>query len=186
MRNEDKTGGRPKGELTETRERLDRLEKLVDREIRLVDEACPSHGNEPQLSPRDGAEQTGPCLETLLVVDDDRAFREFVAGALERCGYGVCKAEGPEDALVMIQENPGVFPLVLVDIMLPGSSGRDLVRKIHAKEPGIKILYMSGYAREDIIPDDVYDVLEGGAVLLQKPFSPEELLKEVRLKLSEG
>ncbi len=172
------------GVLARAREELDRIEKMVDREARLARQA---HASLEECAEPVGRESVKPsgAGATLLVVDDDDAFRGFVAQALERLGYDVVEAAEPGEAMEIIRNRPGEFELLLVDIMLPGASGRDLVKEVLAVEKGVEILYMSGYAGEDIVPDDVYTVMEGGAELLQKPFTPEELSGAVRLKLSE-
>jgi two-component system, cell cycle sensor histidine kinase and response regulator CckA len=68
----------------------------------------------------------------------------------------------------------------LTDIMMPGLSGRDLVERLQALKPQVKVLFMSGYADSELIPDDVFDVLDSGQNFLEKPFTPEVLAAKLR------
>jgi DNA-binding NtrC family response regulator len=67
--------------------------------------------------------------------------------------------------------------LVLTDVVMPSMSGRDLVRKLTAKYPHLRVLYMSGYT-DNVIASG--GVLEPGLAFLQKPFTPVALAQKVR------
>jgi FixJ family two-component response regulator len=73
--------------------------------------------------------------------------------------------------------------MILTDIMMPGTSGTELVGKVVAQKPDIKVLFMSGYAEGLIIPDEVYEVLDSGGSFLEKPFTVRTLLQKVREQL---
>ncbi len=185
MKDEEKSRQQLIGELADARRKVARLEKMVDGRI---PPGKPEKGACGPL-PSGGTGADGTMAEakggTVLVVDDDRQFRGFVARTLDRFGYKAVEAEGIEAALAVIGKSPVAIGLILADIMLPGSSGHELVRKVRQVQPDIKVLYMSGYAEGAVVPDDVFNVMERGGRLLQKPFTPDELLAEVRRKLTE-
>ncbi|MDI1443299.1 response regulator [Polyangium sp. 6x1] len=80
---------------------------------------------------------------TLLVVDDDDAFRAALGEALERRGFSVSLAEGPEAALSLAARQ--VFEYALVDVRMPGGSGIDLVRSLRSVDEGTRIVVLTGY-----------------------------------------
>jgi FixJ family two-component response regulator len=67
--------------------------------------------------------------------------------------------------------------LLLTDVIMPGGNGRELAEKLCAKNPNLKVLFMSGYVDQII---SHYGMLEGGIKLVQKPFNAEDLLRQVR------
>ncbi len=80
---------------------------------------------------------------TLLVVDDDEAFRSALGGALEKRGFLVSLAAGPGPALDLAKER--VFEYALVDVRMPGGSGIELVRALRATDEGTRIVVLTGY-----------------------------------------
>ncbi|MDI1431689.1 response regulator transcription factor [Polyangium sorediatum] len=80
---------------------------------------------------------------TLLVVDDDDAFRAALGEALERRGFSVSLAEGPPAALSLAERQ--VFEYALVDVRMPGGSGIDLVRSLRSLDEGTRIVVLTGY-----------------------------------------
>lgn len=80
---------------------------------------------------------------TLLVVDDDEAFRTALGSALERRGFSVSLAGGMEAALNLSREK--IFEYALVDVRMPGGSGIDLVRALRALDEGTRIVVLTGY-----------------------------------------
>ena len=121
--------------------------------------------------------------ETVLVVDDDDMTRAVVQNLLASHGYSVLVARDAAQALLMCQEHPCEIHLALADVVMPGTSGRELAERLRRLRPNLKVLYMSGY------PQDVLDLhgLQGIGVLT-KPFSSTELLSRAReiLDLSEN
>jgi PAS domain S-box-containing protein len=110
--------------------------------------------------------------ETVLVVEDDAAIRALVRRTLAQAGYRVLDASTADQALAV-----AVAPDVLVtDVILPGRNGWELATALATRRPGLRVLFMSGYAAhhsgEPLVPAD--------APLLAKPFAPEELLRRVR------
>lgn len=105
----------------------------------------------------------------VLVVEDEAAVRHFCCTVLRRFGYHVLEAAGPAEALDTLQQQ--AVALVLTDITMPGMNGKEMVKRIdRGRQPGLKVLYMSGYSEN----------LEPGLDFLEKPFTSADLLKRVR------
>jgi CheY-like chemotaxis protein len=115
--------------------------------------------------------------ETILVIEDNARVRELARLALQQRGYVVLEAENGREALQVAARHPGSIHLLLVDVVLPGLSGMAVVKQLAQMHPGPKTLFMSGYADETIA---YHGLLESGAALLQKPFSPIDLARKVR------
>ena len=111
----------------------------------------------------------------VLVVEDEESVRSFCCTVLRRAGFRVLEATGPIEALVTLQQ-PQPVQLVLTDITMPVMNGKEMVRRIDRElQPGLKVLYMSGYSEN----------IEEGLDLLEKPFTSGELLKRVERALTE-
>lgn len=131
---------------------------------------------------RDAASAESPAArgETILVVEDDRAVRTLVCGALTSAGYTVIEAENGEEALAVCESRDGPLDLVLSDMVMPKMSGRELARRIAEKRPELRILFMSGYTH-DILSTEERSRPE--MVILEKPFSRRDLARAVRTAL---
>ncbi len=114
--------------------------------------------------------------ETILVVEDEPDVRRIVCKMLTLYGYSVLQAAGPIEALTMFEKNSDEIDLLLTDVIMPVMNGRDLHEQIAMLRPGIKTLYISGYA--DGVIDET-DILPDGVNFLQKPFTPEALSAKV-------
>ncbi len=144
--------------------------------------------------PRAGVEQPTPLIPargvpiassgtgTVLLVEDERNVRELVRKVLLRHGYEVLSAENGQVALDLLARNPVTLHLVLTDVIMPHVSGRELVQRIRAVHPGIKVIYMSGYA-DQALSDRA--ALGPDVGFLPKPFATRELLKAVRDALAD-
>jgi PAS domain S-box-containing protein len=114
--------------------------------------------------------------ETVLVVEDHAAVRDITVRALARQGYDVLSAANPEEALKRAEAVTGKIHLVVTDVVMPGMSGPDMVGRLLAKRPDVRVLYVSGYNRDNLkqgAPGAEHD-------LLQKPFTPDLLARKVR------
>ena len=127
------------------------------------------------------AAETG--AETVLVVEDQDQLRELVCRRLRQAGYPVLDAPDGSAALRIAAEHPGAVDLLVTDVVLPGMNGRELYNALAAKRPGLKVLFMSGYAR-DVLSEN--GVRTEGIDLIQKPFSLQALGAKVREVLSRG
>lgn len=114
--------------------------------------------------------------ETLLVVEDEEALRSLVTSVLEMNGYSVVAADGAMSALALIQQFEHNIDLILTDVILPGTSGPEMVETLKGKWPELKVLYMSGYVGTAMLQRGV----DQDIALLAKPFSVSELLVKVR------
>jgi PAS domain S-box-containing protein len=122
--------------------------------------------------------------ETILVVEDEESVRVTVTRMLEARGYRVLPAGNSEGALEIARAHDGELDLLLTDVVLPGASGRATAESIRESRPAIKVLYMSGYGEDRAIPPGAGDdPLES---FIQKPFTGEELAREVRGLLDSG
>src|SRR5438128_2412903 len=115
--------------------------------------------------------------ETILVAEDERLVRVLAQKVLERAGYRVLVGAGGADALALAERHDGPIHLLLTDVVMPEMNGRELARRLTAVRPGVRVLYMSGYADEAVAQ---HGVLDPGTAFLQKPFTPEALAKKVR------
>jgi CheY-like chemotaxis protein len=114
--------------------------------------------------------------ETILLVEDEEAVRDLTQTVLTSYGYKVIVTQDPGHAQ-SIAETGIPIHLVLTDVVMPSMSGRELVQKLTANYPHLRVLYMSGYT-DDIITSG--GILEPGLAFLQKPFTPATLAQKVR------
>jgi PAS domain S-box-containing protein len=114
--------------------------------------------------------------ETVLVVEDHDSVREHVVDALLDVGYTVLEVANGKDALEVVAGNPNIA-LLLTDVGLPGMNGRQLADEAKRLNPKIRVLYMTGYARNAISHNGL---LDAGVSLLPKPFTVGGLARKVR------
>jgi PAS domain S-box-containing protein len=115
--------------------------------------------------------------ETILLVEDEPAVRELTRMVLAAQGYSVVEAQDAEDAERLSENHGTQIHLLLTDVVMPGVSGPELARRITARHPKMRVLYMSGYTHNVIAGGGT---LETGIVFLQKPFTPAGLAEKVR------
>jgi len=114
--------------------------------------------------------------ETVLLVEDDVAVRNYLGQVLEAHGYRVLAAEHAESARAVAATFSDRIHLVITDVVMPGSTGPELVNVLHRGRPGIAALYISGYA-DHVLGQEA--PLRPGQ-LLMKPFSSTDLLTRIR------
>lgn len=122
-------------------------------------------------------EKTKGGTETILLVEDEPSVLALANTILERLGYTVIAANTPEKALNLIETYPGEIQLLLVDVVMPQMTGRELADRISEKFPKLKKLYMSGYTADAIAH---HGVLDAGVFFIQKPFSSGALAAKIR------
>lgn len=112
----------------------------------------------------------------VLAVDDENLVLRLVASVLVRHGYVVLSAESGEEALRMSQQREGPIHLALLDVMMPGIRGPELLERLRLEYPGIAALFMSGYS-----PDRIAEYLPDLAKVhfISKPFRPRDLVCQV-------
>jgi two-component system cell cycle sensor histidine kinase/response regulator CckA len=133
-----------------------------------------------EVQPRATGDATRGGSETILVVEDEPAVRKVTRTMLERLGYVVMEADRPDTAIALAESWSHAPDLVVTDVILPGINGRELVRALESKWPGIKVLYLSGYTDDAIVR---HGVLDAGVAFLGKPFTPDGLGLKVRAVL---
>lgn len=129
---------------------------------------------DPVEPPRDEP-QSGS--ETVLVVDDERSVRRIVRKTLEQFGYAVLEAANGEEGIRLFTEQGPRIQLVILDIVMPGISGWDVLRAIKAHRPALPVIVQSGYVVSGNHPEDT--PLKADA-FLRKPYELAELLQTVR------
>ena len=118
---------------------------------------------------------------TILVVEDEETVRHLVCRVLRGIGYRVLEAGDPSVALRIMTERTQPIDLVVTDIVMPGMSGPALAERLLIHWPGLKVLYMTGYAEEAI---ERQAALPAGGALLEKPFTAQQLADRVRRVLA--
>lgn len=123
--------------------------------------------------------------ETILVVEDDASLREVTCEFLQSSGYTVIPAESPGEALRLAELHNGPIDFLLTDVIMPKMNGRELATKLIKTRPGVKVLYVSGYA-DGIVRDGVHGPLEEGLAFLQKPYTRHVVTRKIREILDSG
>jgi PAS domain S-box-containing protein len=137
----------------------------------------------PKTELRSPAVQAAPAgvssvgRETILLVEDEASVRAFTKSALKRFGYHVIEADSGETALSIVERSSDAIALLLTDVVLAGMHGRELADRALRRRPGLRILFMSGYASA-LRNEDGF--LVPGAELLEKPFTAQALLAKTR------
>ncbi len=121
----------------------------------------------------------GRPREWILLVEDDAQVRDATSRALRSAGYQVAVAGGGDEALALLAG--GLAPqLLLTDVVMPGMNGRQVADAVRAAVPGVRVLFMSGYAGDIIVH---HGVVDPGLDLLEKPFTTAGLLERVQAAL---
>jgi CheY-like chemotaxis protein len=115
--------------------------------------------------------------ETVLLVEDEVGVRKLFQEILRRHGYTVLEARDSQDAVMIGAEHPGPIHLLLTDVVMPQMSGGELAKRIRGMRPALRVLYVSGYADDASLRREAPDL---GGAFLQKPFTPEVLLRTLR------
>jgi two-component system cell cycle sensor histidine kinase/response regulator CckA len=115
--------------------------------------------------------------ETILLVENEEGVRDLAGKILELKGDKVIMASNPTEAVQVCERHEGPIHLLLTDVIMPTMSGRQLAEHVAFLRPELKVLYMSGYTDNAIVP---HGILEEGTPFLQKPFTPDSLTHKVR------
>ena len=113
---------------------------------------------------------------TVLVMDDEPDVRKLVAAIIGSLGYRVLTADSGEHALALHEHSGAHIDLLVADVVPRGMSGPVLAEKLIARQPGLKVLFISGYDRTHVVQKYV---LKRGSQLLSKPFTVAELAEAV-------
>jgi two-component system cell cycle sensor histidine kinase/response regulator CckA len=137
---------------------------------RVADPATQITATEPLTEAKGGS-------ETILLVEDSEPLRKLTQSFLESHGFRVLVAQDGDEAMRVETQHSGKIDLLLTDVVMPGMNGRVLAEKLLPKQPGMRVLYISGYTDSFV---GRHGVLEQGMVLLHKPFTEEVLIRKVR------
>jgi PAS domain S-box-containing protein len=118
--------------------------------------------------------------ETVLVVDDDDAVRGAASRVLELHGYRVLRASDPHEAIAITTADPEAIDLLVTDLMMPEIDGQQLAERLRAIRPGLRVVFMSGYAEDALLR---VRAEQHGSPLVEKPFAPDVLARTVREQL---
>jgi PAS domain S-box-containing protein len=144
----------------------------------------------PRLG-KNGSAKTSPSVltttsggnETILLVEDDPSLRASVRKALSQLGYRILEAPTGVKALEVWKQNSGEIRLLLTDLVMPDKmTGKDLAQRILQENPGLKVIYMSGYSAEVVGKDFP---LKEGVNFLTKPFQASKLAQTIRDSLDD-
>jgi len=134
------------------------------------------------LSKSKGKKSSQRGSETILLVEDDENVKKMTKKTLERLGYTVIIAKGGEDGLAEFNKQKESISILITDVVMPNMSGKELADKITKIRPDIKVLFISGYTDNAIVH---HGILEPGTYFMQKPFTPDQLAKKVRMIFDE-
>ncbi len=146
----------------------------------------PRHSDAEQVSvaePEAESREKPQGSEMILLVEDADPLRKLAQAFLESNGFRVLSAPSGEAALEIATRHSGIFDLLLTDVIMPGMNGRVLAEQLSMRQPGLKVLFMSGYTDSFIAG---HGVLQKGTNLLHKPFTEEVFINKVREVLDGG
>jgi CheY-like chemotaxis protein len=115
--------------------------------------------------------------ETILLVEDEDVVRGLAQKILEQSGYKVMAASRGTDAIRLCLQGTESIDLLLTDVVMPETSGKEVADRVTELLPGLRVLFMSGYTDEAIVH---HGVLDSNVEFIQKPFTPAALVRRVR------
>jgi two-component system, cell cycle sensor histidine kinase and response regulator CckA len=118
--------------------------------------------------------------ETVLLVEDEEEVRAAVSESLQMRGYTVLKARHGKEAVMICRRHEGPIHLLLTDVIMPQMTGLELAQRVFPLRPEIKVLYISGYTSDALAQRHM---MAAGTAFLQKPFTPDALVHQVRAVL---
>ena len=131
----------------------------------------------PSTGEAHGTEEMNGGSETILIVEDDRDVRKLVKEILKSHGYTTIEAIDGDDAVRVYREHKEHIDLVILDVVMPGKSGKEALDEITRLDPLVKAIFVSGYTGDVVIDKGIQSE---SADFLQKPLSIPALLGKVR------
>ncbi|MCB8942308.1 MAG: response regulator [Ardenticatenaceae bacterium] len=117
-------------------------------------------------------------VKLVLVIDDEAPVREAVEDVLMMLGMGVMTAENGRLGIAHYQENMADIDLVLLDLSMPGISGKETLAELRQLNPEVIVILSSGYSSQDYVPE-----MDARTDFLQKPYDIDELIAKIRKHL---
>jgi two-component system cell cycle sensor histidine kinase/response regulator CckA len=102
---------------------------------------------------------------------------------LKTFGYNLLEADSSQKAVEIFKSHQGTIHLVLSDVVMPVINGPEMIKKLLKLQPRLKVVFMSGYAGDEIINNDVLEILHSKETFIEKPFIIEEIGLIVRQQL---
>jgi CheY-like chemotaxis protein len=115
--------------------------------------------------------------ETILLVEDEDIVRHLSREIMEESGYTVIEAQNGLHALEICEQGDYQFDLLITDVVMPQMGGRELAERLKSEQPGIKVIFISGYTDDAVVR---HGIKEADSNFIQKPFSPDELAEKIR------
>jgi len=134
-------------------------------------------GDAEAIAPKAGLAKPLRGSETVLVVEDQAEIRQLISKVLKECGYVVLEAGHGKAAFRISGRYEGMIHLMITDLVMPVISGRELRDRLASARPNMKVLFISGYTDDAVLR---HGILEKGVAFIQKPFTPDSLLRKVR------
>ena len=119
-------------------------------------------------------------METILLVEDEDELREMVKQIIQGVGYSVLEAGNGADALAVFEKTEQPISLVITDVAMPMMNGDEMAQRLIRSHPDIRIIFITGYADDSLVQHTVFAT---GVPLLEKPFTPSDLLHAIREEL---
>ena len=121
--------------------------------------------------------------ETVLVAEDEDGVRELLRKVLTEHGYTVLEARHGRDALMLAERYERPIQLLVTDVVMPEMGGGELAQRLTERRPDLRVLYVSGYTNDEVLRRGIPGP---GPAYVQKPFTPDELMRRVRGVLDGG
>ena len=138
----------------------------------------PQYGEQPVMGQNENRSKTQKSLgETILLVEDDLSLLKLAERILGNLGYKVLSTSRPKEAKELVEQYDGQINLLITDVVMPEMNGRELSEQMQQLDPGLKILFMSGYTADVIAHRGI---LDEGINFISKPFSPKEMAAKIR------
>jgi PAS domain S-box-containing protein len=136
-----------------------------------------AEGAAQRIAPPASEASTPSGTETILLVEDEEGVSALALKLLERRGYTVLRASGGAEAVALGRAHAGAIDLLITDVVMPGMGGPECAELLVRLRPGLKVLFVSGYADAAVTG---HRILDPRAPYLQKPFTPDALARKVR------
>jgi two-component system, cell cycle sensor histidine kinase and response regulator CckA len=121
--------------------------------------------------------------ETVLIVEDETSVRELALRILKHLGYSVISASNGGEALLLTEKHRKPIDLLMTDVVMPGMNGRELAERLVRIQPGMKVLFTSGYTENVIFH---HDIVDNNLNFIGKPYSMQALALKIREILAPG